>query len=707
MPCNIDSDILPPSLPPGINLGSGFAPVQEPLSFDFSEVPLEFLQDIFDSLAMLLPGGNALKPGLSDNFSKDIGDGILSILEKFIPYLYLYNFFMPFLNMALCIIEVLCSLSNPMKMRRAIRRLFRKCIPDFLNLFPAIALIAMLLSLLALILALIEYILQQLAKIINALLINIRILSKATKRLDNDSILAITKKIGQLLCLLQNILTILLYVGILVDAIKSIIRLVFRVPPCSSSGATADDCCTPDVCPSFIKNNETISRSTGTLKYLNLVGADASSVLPAWFPTFISTVRAESLQFFDLSSPEALRFNNIIHPFDLDPSVQRVFFPPGAVYDSTTDYRNVEYTTDLRLFYNPDSFSRSDDLGARFVRITNCIVSKQPYDGYYIYDNSLSPVSNGTIVLVGGLVFEDDGITPVLLDGTQPDINTFIHLPSNTSASAVPPLNPTDGYVFENVEYDFKINHESLLRDALITLGCMPDVAFDKDFINNAFSNNVSTNSALLANLINDPNFPDLNATNACISAALAKLNVQISEESIAAFNAEVTACLNDLKDKTSITINNIVEIGFNSSKSTFTIDPTVQFVKSQIQISVILNDGNGISMINNLTSTVSSDLASRISAEVTFGEVSSFEYDGYGKFLGEITSEEAGSGELRILFDNQVFTIINNPDSIDEEPSISDQVLAYQFVGGDKAVSGRVRYDESDTARDVSSGSH
>lgn len=702
MPCEInDSNILPPSPPAGI---SGFGPIQPELPFELPEVPLEFLQDIFNALSMALPGGNVLKPGTSDNFSRDIGDGILSILEKFMPFLYLYNFFIPILNLIICIIEVLCSLNNPFKLRRAIRRLFRRCLPDFLSLFPSLAIIAMLLSLLALIIALIEYILQQLAKIINTLLINIRILSKATKRLDSDSILAITKKIGQLLCILQNILTILLYLGILVDAIKAILRLTFRIPPCSSSGATDDDCCTPDVCPSFIKNNEEIIRSTGTLKYLNMVGIDASSILPPFFPagSFVTTTRAESLQFFDLESPEALRFNNIIHPFDLDPSVQRVFFPPGVIYDSTTDYRNVEYTTDLRLFYNPTDFGRSDILGARYVRINNCIVSKQPYDGYYTYDNSLSPVSNGTVILVGGLAFEDDETTPILIDGVQANINTLIHLPALTSDSINPPLSPSDGYTFEDVQYVFRINHESLLRDALITLGCMPDVAFDKDFINTAISNIVSTNSALLANLINDPNFPDINATNACINTALAKLNLEISEDSINTFNTEVTNCLNNLKNSSIITIGNVINIGFDASKSSYTIDPTIQFIKRPITVNVILNDGNGISMVNSLNSTTANDLASRITGEVTLGELSDFTYDGYGKFVSEITSLEPGNGEIRISFDNQVFTILNNPDSIDESPSITDNVLTYTFVGIGNENTGRIRYDESDTSRDI-----
>src|SRR5690606_21996850 len=128
-------------------------------------------------------------------------DGIMKLLDQFLPFLMLYKFFLPLLNLIICIIEVLCSIPNPFKLIRAMRRLFRTCIPQFLNLFPVFALIIMIISLLLLLLALIQYILAQILKFIEAILRNINALFVAFSDGDENSILAITQKLGSLLCI--------------------------------------------------------------------------------------------------------------------------------------------------------------------------------------------------------------------------------------------------------------------------------------------------------------------------------------------------------------------------------------------------------------------------------------------------------------------------------------------------------------------------
>src|SRR5208283_1165031 len=109
----------------------------------------EDLLDLFNSYQFLVPPG-AIKPSLNPNFSKDIFDTILSMLDQFFPFLMLYKFFLPILNLIICIIEVLCALMNPFALISAINRLFTQCIPAFLNLFPIFALVIMIVSLLLL-----------------------------------------------------------------------------------------------------------------------------------------------------------------------------------------------------------------------------------------------------------------------------------------------------------------------------------------------------------------------------------------------------------------------------------------------------------------------------------------------------------------------------------------------------------------------------
>ena len=59
----------------------------------------EDLLDLLNRLQLLIPSG-ALKPTLSLNFGKDVFDAILNMLDKFLPFLMMYKFFLPILNIA-------------------------------------------------------------------------------------------------------------------------------------------------------------------------------------------------------------------------------------------------------------------------------------------------------------------------------------------------------------------------------------------------------------------------------------------------------------------------------------------------------------------------------------------------------------------------------------------------------------------------------
>src|SRR5574339_619331 len=193
-----------PSIPGFGNPFAGLLPNLNPFPPGFPEDLLGLL----DLLKLLVPPG-ALLPQLNPNFGKDIFDAIMKLLDQFMPFLMLYKFFLPILNIIICIIEVLCALLNPFKLPGAIARLFTVCIPDFLNLFPIFALIIMIISLLLLLLALILYIIEQILKFILAILRNIEMLVEAFQEGSAISVLAIAQKLGALLCIFQNLFVLL------------------------------------------------------------------------------------------------------------------------------------------------------------------------------------------------------------------------------------------------------------------------------------------------------------------------------------------------------------------------------------------------------------------------------------------------------------------------------------------------------------------
>lgn len=671
-----------PSLPAIPGFGVPFSPRLP--AFPFPDGFPEDLNDLWNTLSMILPAGT-LKPSLNPNFGKDVFDAIMSLLDKFFPFLMLYKFFLPILNLIICIIEVLCALMNPFKLIRALKRLFRNCIPEFLSLFPIFALIVMLLSLLFLLLALIEYIILQILRIIQMLLRNIRALVKAVQRADAGSLAAITKKLGILLCSFQNIFVILAIFAVIIQVIKDILKLLFKIPPCDDNDSSdTENCCTPEVCPDFIRNNEEFTRFTGTFQYYPRVASGAGLLPPPLDTTFTLDKRAQSYQLFDAVAPQDKQVINITDAFDITINPKPVFFPTDVTYSAGTPLSQAPYKVDLRVFYNPANWGRSGT--SRFIRFNDCIVLFAPTRDLKDWNNGISNITSGVITIAGGRGTEDngtallgfgaDGVTPTASPAT---LENFLFTPAVIGAN--PPLLPTDGYRFDNIEYKFKINHEVLLGKAMITLGCIPTVALDRTFVNSIFGGNSGLNFTLLNNLINGDGFPDVSGAQQCLQNALDALRLDMSEAGVAAFQATTDVCLGKLRKDTHSGINSLIGIGYDQYKSNFTIDPSIQFTSKKIKVQVQLNEGNGLSITDNLPPEVSVEMEQRLRAELTFGFIGPFKYDGSKLFESTISSDAAGSGTIKIFFDNKAISIVTIPEDIDLPPSVAAKELPFSFI--------------------------
>src|SRR5258708_22623510 len=463
MPCKplSQSSVSPPNIPDV----SGFAIPLPSTGILFPSVDLPDLGNLYNLLSFVLPAGT-LKPNFNPDYLDNIYGAVNDLLGKFAPFLMLYKFFLPVLNLILCIIEVLCSLVDPFKTPQALIRLFRQCIPDFLSLFPFFALIIMIISLLLTILSLIEYLLTRIIQIIEIIIQDIIALGRAAQRLESDSILAIITKIGNLLCFLQNLFVILGVILLIIQIIQAMIALTFNIPPCDSSNGSSSGCCTPDVCPDFIKNNDTITSSTGNFQYYREVGIDSGLSLPIGFPPIVSVIRQESWQFYDPNLAKNKAFINITQAYDLPAGTTKVFFPSGTNYTTSTTSKSVPYTISFRFFYDPVNFNISDPKGPRFVRAENVIIQNPPNAGVSSFDNSIVAPFNGTLNLIGGVMTEDNG-TPILnLFGQKIPINTFIHQQVSNIRQPIGNFNGlvNDGYLFSDLTYTFSINHNILWR---------------------------------------------------------------------------------------------------------------------------------------------------------------------------------------------------------------------------------------------------
>ena len=121
-----------------------------------------------------------------------------------------------------------------------------------------------------------------------------------------------------------------------------------------------------------------------------------------------------------------------------------------------------------------------------------------------------------------------------------------------------------------------------------------------------------------------------------------------------------------------------------------------MQFTSRSIKINVILNDSNGINISKGIIKSCADELASKLKAEVSFGNVLNFDFDGVDSFISEISSENAGSGILTVLFDGKILSEIIPGIPGGESTKIIDQFKNYTFISA--GVDSHVRRDERDS---------
>jgi hypothetical protein len=440
-------------------------------------------------------------------------------------------------------------------------------------------------------------------------------------------------------------------------------------------------------------------------------------------------------QFFDGYQPQNEAFSNIYDAFDitnLPPNTTKpVFFPTDSTYTATSDIRQAPYQLDLRIFYNPSQWGRTGT--TRYVRFTNCIMQSVPTPNLVEADNSIQTENTGVIILVGGAGYEDDGTT--ILDGfaadgvtpikTQANLGNFFHIaPSFETSTLFIPPNINDGITINDVEYTFRPNIAPLLQKGLVTVGCVPSISLNKAFINNVMSSNIGLMTAqlqaLMSNTGNNSNgqpnvFPDPNAAQECMTAALAALRTNMTAEGVATFQTTCNLCLSKLQDDTNSALNSMIGIGVAPCSSTFTATPSIQFTTLPVTVSVSINETNGIALTNNLPVAVSSDIASRLKLHTTFGDPGLFTYDGSQFFTAPITSTTPGNGQVMVSFDNQIFC--TDTLSATAPPTHTLQTQSYEFIytpvsssgtlpgsagaSGSGDTDGKPRRDAGDVSRD------
>jgi len=170
-----------------------------------------------------------------------------------------------------------------------------------------------------------------------------------------------------------------------------------------------------------------------------------------------------------------------------------------------------------------------------------------------------------------------------------------------------------------------------------------------------------------------------------------------VHEEQVAIFNTTVTLCLDNLKKEATNAIGELIGIGFDQYKSTFTLDSDIQFTTRKIKVSVDLLDSNSQSITSGLASDAADLIAKDISANVTFGSISRFSYDNTRYFTAEISSSNEGSGSVDVEYKNKQISVIIIPDDLTVNPSLATLSLDYKFIKSIELPNEKTRKDISD----------
>jgi hypothetical protein len=664
MPCRPSDNNLNPPIGPGLPIpgfGIPFSPYQLPIpGFKFPENFPESILDLLNQIFAIFPSGTFL-PQI-DNFANDILKAIASIFNQIAPYLSIYNFFTALLNMILCIIDVLCALPNPAKTVKAVKKLIKTCLPPFLNLFPWLALLAMIMALLLLLIALIEYIINRFLAIIEDLLANLNLLGDAATLTDTEASAAVAIKIASLLCILDNLFAIFSAIGAIFAIIEVLSKMSGRRVCAGDSG-----CCDTDICPEWISNNpDGIPGQSGTLIYNSKY-------------TTVDSLRNEKWQFIDDQQVPTYPFKSIITSLG-----EGIWWPESTSFTNETLPSSAPYTLNL-IFKNfdPISYNPLDSNGVRDFEINDIIVSTKPIIGTINYQDNLSSSRNinGTLNLCGGKVYEvsysgtEKVLIPYIINGSQATIETFIHKPDEILLT---PPTSDDSIEISNIEFTLVINHISLLSYNLITYGCMPELRYEADALNVVFSDIRSIETKFGGSPI-----PNIAGTQTCLTNAMAELRKDVSIDNVEKNKLKILDCLLSLKQDSTEKFNTAFNLSVSNFDSSVSIEPDLQFITRFIDVNVILKDSNGTNICKSIPFEIQDNIANELSGIVSLGTITSFTYDqSLSLFKAQITSSLPGEGQLKISFQNNIFKVINNKDNVDEQTTFDDLILNYTFIG-------------------------
>ena len=607
------------------------------------EQPMTYPQ-LLDKLKCVCAGGAQIRPSPIPSATVNLGDIIADHARVLSVFASAYGMVAVVIQMIACIMEVLCSINNPFALIAAMIRLFGTCLPDFILLFPQLAIPAKIICALKVILAIIEYVLTVIIPLIQDLVQNLQELTDAISDQSPQAIAAISFKIVSLIKELYSILGILSVLSALFIMIKALIRAGIAIPCGGSGGACIG--CGDDQCPSTLQQ----SNITGTDGVLTvLYGSDAFDYQMRFYS---SSKKNDFLQIRD-------------------------FFPKGMNYDEITDEDDLPYTIDINnvtyairyvdslgsasITHIPQPFladgylsnmvggaTYTDPLDIRFATDTETFSSSFVNTRYIQIvertSSAFAATNNGTWLIKQ--VYDGYNVRLHRDSGTW-TYNSGMDPTAHIDWKTLPAM-PSTGY---NKTFDLSINHNELVRHGLIGVGCHPAIKAAATSLANRFP--------FAANLTL-PTLPDftklLTDVDTCLAAVAPEnvdtnyviANITSISTGAAALPTCLTTILNNFGDSLSSYVGQIYPAIFSPENSEISADPLIQVVGESITVTVTPVDINGASLAQTLPQgIIDVEIYADVGDITTASEVLDVNGDSTGDFTAILTSSEPTTVKL------------------------------------------------------------
>jgi len=464
----------------------------------------ETYSELIDELQCTCAAGAKIQAATLPSATINLGDIIADQTRILTAFTSAYSIITVILRMISCIIDVICALVSPFSLIFAIIRLFGTCLPDFILIFPQLAIPAKIICIIKIILSIIDYILNVIIPIIEEIIENISNLVDAFIFGNTDAQIAVAFKIAALFKELLNIIGILNALAAIWEMIKVLLNLGIALP-CGGGGGSCVDC--GDNCPPAVQETS----HTGTDGQMIVIFGSDVFTFQMYF--YSATKRSELLTLQDYF-PKGLDYTefkdeeDLPYTLDVDGNTYAVTSIASngmmtlfqIIPDMSTDgYLSLTYgaglplpdpTKDVRLGTPTGQFTSSME-NANYVTLSDT--------------DSAGYINGGTWKIVQ--VY--DSYNAVL---RREDGETWIA--SSEVYWRIAPSAPSTG---TNKTFSFNINHTELIRHNVINLGCHPAVKVEKDALSARFSAIADNYGAGLGL----PDLPDLDGAISSVTGCI------------------------------------------------------------------------------------------------------------------------------------------------------------------------------------------